>query len=228
MGKPAVTSTALVQCSFGLAPATLANGLQTAWQASAGVELTLPEDITGTVSVFHNAFFNMTDALGSGGDADPTSDQRARGRAIGLEVFLRRRLTKRLGGFISYTLSRSTRELGGVTRYATFDRTHVASAALSYDLGRKWRFGGRFTFYTGLPKAPDPTSDSTRLDPFYRLDLRLEKRWNFKSWWISFVAEWMNVTLHKEQVSTTCTLSGCTAQEIGPVTIPSLGAEGGF
>src|SRR5262249_42865304 len=34
----------------GLQPASLQNGLQSAWQASAGVELTLPEEITATVN----------------------------------------------------------------------------------------------------------------------------------------------------------------------------------
>ena len=211
----------------GLAPATLKNGLQEAWQASAGVELTLPEDITGTISVFHNAFFAMTDAIGVN-PGDPTSDTRSRGRAFGLEVFFRRKLTKRLGGFISYTLSRSTRELNGNTFLATFDRTHVGSAALAYDLGRKWRFGGRFTFYTGAPRViargglnPAPPTLSPERDPaFYRLDVRLEKKWTFgESSWLSVVAEMLNATLHKETISGTA---------IGPVAIPSIGLEGGF
>jgi hypothetical protein len=48
----------------------------------------------------------------------------------------------------------------------------------------------------------------------------LEKRWNLsKTVWLSFVAEMLNVTLHKETVK---------SQEIGPVSIPSLGVEGGF
>ena len=45
---------------------------------------------------------------------------------------------------------------------------------------------------------------------------------------LAFVAEWMNVTLSKEAVGTNCTLSGCQEQLIGPITIPSIGVEGGF
>ena len=154
---------------------------------------------------------------------------RTEGRAYGLELFLKRKLTSRVGGFFSYTLSRSQRTLDGRTYTATFDRTHVVNTALAFDLGRAWRAGTRVTFYTGLPKVVDPTSDATRLPPFFRVDLRIEKRWQLgKGWWISAVAEWMNATLSKEAVSTTCTLNGCEYQEIGPVTIPSLGAEGGF
>jgi hypothetical protein len=131
---------------------------------------------------------------------------------------------------LSYTLSRSTRSYGDRTYVASFDRTHVANAALAYNLGRNWRAGTRLVFYTGLPKAPDPTDPtSTRLPPFYRVDLRFEKRWELgKKAWISFVAEWMNATLSKEAIATTCNLQGCQAQEIGPVTVPSLGVEGGF
>jgi hypothetical protein len=112
---------------------------------------------------------------------------------------------------------------------ATFDRTHVANAAIAYDLGRRWRAGGRGMFYTGLPKPPDPSDGSTRLPAFFRLDLRLEKRWQITNTvWISFVAEWMNATLNREAVQTECTLEGCEAEMIGPVTIPSIGVEGGF
>ncbi|HVH45782.1 MAG TPA: energy transducer TonB [Labilithrix sp.] len=154
---------------------------------------------------------------------------RTRGEAVGLELFMKRKLTSRLGGFLSYTLSRSTRSYGGRDYVATFDRTHVLNAALAFDLGKGWRAGTRFTFYTGLPKAPDPTDDATRLQPFYRVDLRLEKRWQLKkTWWISAVAEWLNATLTKEAIATTCTLAGCQPQLIGPVTIPSIGVEGGF
>jgi len=60
-------------------------------------------------------------------------------------------------------------------------------------------------------------------DPaFYRIDLRLEKRWQLslgKRTWISLVLEVMNATLHKETFGST---------EIGPVTIPSIGVEAGF
>jgi hypothetical protein len=170
---------------------------------------------------------------GGGGDAQTikTLEVRDMGNAYGLELMFKRRLTRRLGGFFSYTLSRSTRSVDNRTFIASFDRTHVVNAAAAYDLGRNWRAGSRFTFYTGLPAAEDPSNPgaSSRLPSFYRIDLRAEKRWTFADHaWISFVAEWMNVTLHKEAISTTCTLQGCQSQTIGPITIPSLGVEGGF
>ncbi len=179
------------------------------------------------------------DRSGGGGQgAQSTSDTtaaqaietRANGTAYGFELFIKRQLTSHFGGFLSYTLSRSTRTANGQDFIASFDRTHVLNAAAAYDLGRNWRAGVRVTFYTGLPKAPDPTDPgSTRLSPFFRLDVRLEKRWQLSQRkWISFVAEWMNATLSKESVGTSCTLNGCQDTRIGPVTIPSVGVEGGF
>jgi TonB family protein len=213
----------------GLTPGTLANGLQSALQASAGTELQLPAQITATTTLFYNAFFNMSDDLGTNNTNITNLDQRSLGEAYGFELYGHRALTAKLGGFVSYTLSRSTRSLGNEHFVSAFDRTHVGSVALAYDLGRHWRAGARFVFYTGVPKRPDippgliqpPRTTTTEREPgFYRLDLRVEKRWNLKQTrWISLVFEMLNATFHKETVGNT---------EIGPVTIPSIGVEAGF
>jgi TonB family protein len=214
----------------GIAPATLYNGLQTSFQTSGGVEYQLPAGITATATLFNNAFFNMTDTLGAtqGGDSSDL-DQRSLGHAYGLELYIHRNLTERLGGFFTYTLSRSTRSVGNEHFLSAVDRTHVGNVALAYDLGRNWRAGTRFMFYSGVPKIPTGppglrlpprTTDVTREPGFYRLDLRIEKRWPItQRAWISLVAEMLNATFHKETIGDTA---------IGPVTIPSIGVEGGF
>ena len=194
------------------------------------MEVDLWEGTTATATLFHSAFFDMNDALGipestATGDA---LNQRALGSAEGFELFVRRRLTQKIGGYLSYTLSRSTRAVGGYSFPSAFDRSHVGSTALAYDLGRGWRAGARFVFYTGIPKTPPspglitpPPAEHPERDPaFYRLDVRLEKRWQLgERTWISFVAEVLNTTLEKETFGN---------NEIGPVTIPSVGVEAGF
>jgi len=168
------------------------------------------------------------DSIGANNTAT-AFETRTMGTSYGLEIYLKRKLTSRLGGFLSYTLSRSVRSYAQNHFVASFDRTHVANAALAYNLGETWRAGTRVIFYTGLPKAPDPVDGSTRLPPFFRVDLRLEKRWQLGSRaWISAVAEFMNATLSTEAVSTTCNGQTCMSMTIGPVSIPSLGVEGGF
>jgi TonB family protein len=269
----------------GIQPAGLAGGLQRAIQESFGLEANLGLGMLATLTLFQNAFFDMSDPLGSltpsvngcppgsfaagslagdpglqpidstscgprfppgtigadrsGGGGQGADSRRGRrtadafsvrtlGKAYGLELMLKRRLTRRLGGFLSYTLSRSSRQIDGRRYIATFDRTHVANLALAYELGKGYRVGARVMFYTGLPQSSEAGA-SGRLPAFFRLDLRAEKRWRLgQHAFFSIVAEWMNATLSKEAVATSCTLRGCEAQLIGPVTIPSLGIEGGF
>ena len=215
----------------GMAVGDLKNGLQTSLQESAGVELDLPWGTTATVTGFDDVFLDMTDTLGAGTPPRDVASRepRALGNAYGLEVYLRKRLTSKLGGFVSYTLSRSTRRFGRDVFPSAFDRTHVLNTALAYDLGRNWRAGARFTLYTGAPTTTN--TDGSRVvnadpahperDPaFYRVDLRVEKRWNLgKSRWLSFVVEMMNATLNTETIR---------GQAVGPISIPSLGLEGGF
>ncbi len=216
----------------GLAVGKLQGGLQQSIQSSAGVEIDLPEATTATITVFDNVFQHMSDTLGvSQGDRGDSAfnEPRSLGSAVGLELYLKRKLTRHFGGYVAYTLSRSTREVGREKFLSAFDRTHVGNVAAAYDLGKLWRAGARFTLYTGTPVIPPggnalippPRSLTPDRDPmFYRLDLRLEKRWNLsKTVWLAFVAEVFNTTLHKEVLQ---------GQTIGPVTIPSIGLEGAF
>ena len=84
----------------------------------------------------------------------------------------------------------------------------------AYDLGRRWRLGARFVFYTGSPYSdnfppgqgsPLPPLNDQRYPPFYRVDVRLEKRWSLgKERSIAFVAEVLNATLSKEARAYNC------------------------
>jgi len=213
----------------GLTPGKLRGGLQSSWQTSAGVELDLPAKIGLTATLFHNAFFRMSDVLGvRSANDDERLDPRADGASYGLELYLHKNLSQRLGGYLSYTLSRTTRRIYGYTFPSAFDRTHVASGALAYDLGRRWRAGARLVLYTGVPKsaqtggaiAPAPSEHPERDPAFYRIDVRLEKRWQIsQKTWISLVLEMLNATLHEETFGD---------REIGPVSLPSIGLEAGF
>ena len=211
----------------GLAVATLAGGLQRSVQASSGVEVDLPFRITASATGFAALQMNMTDSIGTRqqpleGETIP----RSLGTAYGLEIYIHRALTERLGGFVSYTLSRSTRSVGSEHFFAAFDRPHVLHTAIGYDLGRGWRSGLRFSLYSGAPHAPaaatggDETGDQARDPPYYRVDFRVEKRWSvLDTGWLSLVVEMLNATLTKETIG---------GQQIGPVLVPSLGLEGGF
>jgi hypothetical protein len=229
----------------------LRDGLQRSFQSSMGVEVELPEDVSAKATVFHNVFFNMTDVFGTSG-VQGTKDLlglRALGSSVGVELSAHRRLTRRLGGFVAYTLSRSTRRFGATSAVAMSDRTHVLNAATAYDFGGGYKAGARVSFYTGVmqgkrnttPPAPDESYDDESIDlggpthferipPYFRLDVRVEKRWQLgRTGWLSVVFEALNATLNKEFLPTSCdNYSSCEPYEVGPVSIPSLGLEGGF
>jgi hypothetical protein len=246
--------------------------LQTVAQASQGVELALPADFTLTTTAFLSGWSGLTDLTGNciqimpavtpppTGNAPPPvpwscpSNDPVHGIAYGVEVLVRRSLSKRLGGWLSYTLSRSTREehfitpSGGdatATVDSDYDRTHMLNAVLTYDLGRRWRAGGRFVFFTGTPysnmagNVPVPPYNAQRDPPFYRVDVRLEKRWRLgPDGFIAFIAEVQNATLSKEVTPFGLDCKGtmgpqggtsqCTHSSVGPITLPSVGVEASF
>jgi hypothetical protein len=210
-----------------LSPA-LRGGLQRARQASLGVEIDIGGALQTTLTGFYNAFDNLTDEVGTSGlENARLVETRPNGRAFGGELALRRRLTERVGGMLSYTLSRSTRTLGSVEAASAYDRTHVANLALGVELGRGWRAGARALAYSGAPASgfigsdPNipPVASSGREPLFCRLDTRLEKRWSWSAErWLSLVLEALNTTARSEtnQRSTQTFL------------VPSIGLEGGF
>jgi outer membrane receptor for ferrienterochelin and colicin len=217
--------------------ATAEDGLQLGVQSSAGAELKLPEDISASVSIFQNVLFAGSDALGVSqlDNADVSvnaGSDRVTAHSYGLELYVRRSLTRRLGGFVSYTLSRSQRSVQRLEGPSSFDRTHVLNVAFAYDLGRAWRAGTRFMFYTGIPAEvayPKAAQSPPRSPPFYRIDWRVEKRWRLgeTGFW-ALVFEVLNTTLHKEVLEFSCYAYACKEEAIGPVTVPSIGVEASY
>ena len=239
---------------------------------SQGVEVALPSQITFSAVGFLSRSWGLTDLtttclqieppsapVGAGPrPSDPyfcPSNAPSSGHAYGLELLVRRALTARLSGWLSYTLSRSVRTahfvtLDGGDAQATvpseFDRTHLVNGVLAYTLGRGWRAGGRAVLYSGAAysqlagNVPVPPYNGLRDPAFFRLDARLEKRWFFgleRS--IAFVLEGQNVTLSKETNTLGLDCEGdmqqgaayttqCRRGKIGPLSIPSVGVEAIF
>jgi hypothetical protein len=221
----------------------LSRGLQTAYQYSAGTELTLPLGFSANANAFASDYTGLADYY----DVCPNGEATCtfKGRAIGLEVLVRRKLTERLTGWLSYTLSRVERDAlysaGGamppvwIRRLSEFDRTHVVNVVFAADLGKRWRAGARVVAYSGLPYNASTSFDAppdARGPPFVRLDVRLEKSWDALGGKMTFVFEWLNALLQKESLGTTCTTDATTLQErcspaplAIPITLPSVGLE---
>lgn len=168
----------------GLSIGSLKTGLQSAYTLSQGFEIELPYAFTFTPTVFNQDYLGLTDLVTSCNGSNVAGncvDDRVRGRTYGLEILLRRNLTKRFTGWLAYTLSRTTRntnapqdivdlskipagttDVGSALNAAQgrgrtgtipgeFDRTHVLNVIGAFDLGAGFRLGSRFVFYTGTP-----------------------------------------------------------------------------
>lgn len=205
----------------------LHDGLQSSLQTSHGVEFALPEGFSTSATVFLQEYGKLTDAASTCTELKVDIDsgcsaKRVGGKAYGLELQLKRALSKRIAGWISYTYSRSFREVnpsdsstGTIIVPSEFDRPHVLNVVLALNLGRGWFAGSRYLAYTGRPYtrlyqengrnifvAP---FNAQRLDGFERLDLRLEKRWQIgERGYVAVVAEGLNVLLSKEAVAVDC------------------------
>jgi hypothetical protein len=211
-------------------------GLQRSLQASFGAEVSMGAvELVG--AVFRNVTFNLTDPVGTSRGMHVDVDRfltRSLGDAYGLELGARGALSRRMFLLVSYTLSRATRTRQGRTAPSAYDRTHVAHAALLYDLGKGWRAGLRHVFYSGFPEeafggGSQPMEHPTRVRPFYRLDARLSKRWTVgKTGYVGLVADVQNATLSKEVYDVGCDEQGCQPRVLGPITLPGITIEGGF
>ncbi|MCX4240940.1 peptidase associated domain and porin domain-containing protein [Paraliomyxa miuraensis] len=165
-------------------------------QASASVEVELPQQLDLRVGGFVRSFHDPgrvgvhDTELGLSGTATTGLD-------YGGELLLRRRLTRKLYGWVAYTLMRSRRAVAdGTVVPGDFDQPHNLVAVASYRLPRRWRIGGRFRVASGNPYRPVvgvaeldeigyPTrstpvfgvDNSARFPVFHQLDLRVDKQW---------------------------------------------------
>ena len=75
-----------------------------------------------------------------------------KGRAYGIEFYFTKKIGK-LTGWLSYTLSRTERQINGVNNYswypATQDQTHNLAIVAVYQLSKKWTISSDFVFNTG-------------------------------------------------------------------------------
>jgi TonB family protein len=173
-------------------------------------------------------------------------------RSIGLEFMLRYRPDKRFFGWISYTLSRSVTQ-DDPTRpehIAQFDQTHRLNLVASLKLGRGWEMGGRFRYITGSPvtnivhspyaaalldglngvyqpQYGAPFSD--RLPDTHQLDIRVDKRWQFRAWALSMYLDVRNVYNHPVVDAYAYNSTFTQRKTINQLPLyPSLGVRGEF
>jgi outer membrane cobalamin receptor len=176
--------------------------------ASAGVDQTVVDGVFLSVEGFYKHMYDRV--VGLPGAVAPRFVNEGLGRVYGMEVQGRVDPKGRFFGYLAYTLSRAERkDLDGEWRLFDFDQTHIFTLAASYRLGRGWELGSTFRYVTGNPQTPviggirNSTTDvyspiygrlnSFRLQPFNRLDVRIEKLWDFKAWKLALYLDVQNI-----------------------------------
>jgi TonB family protein len=169
------------------------------------------------------------------------------GYSYGLETLLRYKPDDKFFGFLAYTLSRSVRQDSpqDPVRLFNFDQTHILTALGSYRLGGGWEIGARFRLVSGslttprqygffdgnagayLPINYPPSGE--RLPVFHQLDVRIDKRWNFKYWNFSAYLDLWNAynQANVEGVSYNFDSTQRTNGQSIPI-LPSIGLRGEF
>jgi TonB family protein len=133
------------------------------------------------------------------------------GRIVGGELFVRKEMTRRLFGWVSYTVSRSERRFDAREGFVPFDfdQTHILTLIAVYRLPRRWQIGARFRVVSGNPYTPrtgaaldastgdyipiDGDRNSARVPAFHQLDLRIDKRFVWRKVELATYVDILNV-----------------------------------
>jgi hypothetical protein len=79
-----------------------------------------------------------------------------KGYSYGLELYIKKQ-QGRFTGWLSYTLSRSMREIPGINNGraypSSYDRTHNVSLVANYELTKRWNLSSTWIFSTGNPTS---------------------------------------------------------------------------
>jgi hypothetical protein len=123
-----------------------------------------------------------------------------KGECYGFEFFIQQKLVKKLFYVLSYTFVRSTFSgTNGKLIASSWDNQHLVSGTLGYKFKKNWQLGLKYRLAGGAPYTPfnelvsqqtylllgTGTLDyqnlnSKRLTTFNQLDLRVDKKFNFK------------------------------------------------
>jgi outer membrane receptor protein involved in Fe transport len=186
---------------------------------SAGVEAKPRPHLTFDVTGFYKTLSSLvskTDrtVMDEGGQSRPlVYDNGGTGRVYGLEIGIRHEFTNNFSGWLAYTLSRAERrDSGDARRLFDFDQPQILTVVGSYLLPRNWQVGARFRLVSGNPFTPvvasvfnasrdeyDPVygpPNAARNGAFHQLDVRVDKRWIYRSWMLGVYLDVQNIYNH--------------------------------
>ncbi|MES2593675.1 MAG: TonB-dependent receptor [Bacteroidota bacterium] len=142
-----------------------------------------------------------------------------KGETYGAEFFIQQKLIKKIFYVLSYTYVRSAYSGNDNKLIASsWDNQHLLSGTLGYLFGRNWQLGLKYRFSGGTPYTPfdliasqqnypllgtgvlDYTKlNSERLKNFNQLDVRLDKKINYKKISLDVFIDFQNVLMTSQQ-----------------------------
>jgi hypothetical protein len=153
-----------------------------------------------------------------GGDFGVFGNERVvtvgRGRTYGVEFTMQQQLVKNFYGILAYTwyYSEFTNKDRDKFTPSAWDNRHLVSFTGGYQFPRNWEVGIRFRYQGKAPASPfdifnslenypftgqgvidDPNINTLRLDAFNAMDLRVDKKWNFKGWSLNLFLDIQNL-----------------------------------
>jgi len=185
----------------------------------AGLEYIIMQDLKASVEVYYKKYDKYPVSTerpyfilsNSGGNYESQNDfglepliSGGTGYSKGMEIFIQKTLSKNYYFNISLSLFNAKyKSLDGIERESDFDNKVLFTAFGGYQLARNWTLAGKFRFAGGRPYTPINPVDGTqlvqeyntgRLPDYYSLDVRVEKKWNFKSWTLNAYIDIQNIT----------------------------------
>jgi hypothetical protein len=180
--------------SVGFAPQDTQLTVREALHASTSLRYRFGDSGTAELTGFLNNQHNNIPPVSDG----TTNSLDSISRAAGLEALVRLRISRKLYGWVAYTLTftelvilQAPPGFPYTRRPSDYDQRHNLVALLSYVLPKHWRIGGRFRVVSGLPYTPVVGSialpgghqpifglrNAERLPVSHQLDLRVDKQW---------------------------------------------------
>lgn len=135
------------------------------------------------------------------------------GKSYGIEFQFQQKFTKRVFAILSYTYFKSEfTNLDGTYEPASWDNRHLLSFIGGYKFKRNYELGIKFRYQGGAPYTPldiDASQASylstgtgvqdytmfndNRLAAFHSMDIRIDKKWNFRNWTLDLYLDVTNV-----------------------------------
>ena len=186
-----------------------------------GLEFINSESSRFTVELFDKRYSNypvsstdMVSLANKGGDFEVLGNEKiltvGKGKSYGIELLYQQKLKNNFYGILSYTFFYS--KFSGIDKIylpSVWDNRNLFSFTGGYKLKKNWEISSKLRYTDKTPYAPINFELSNMsypeiifdysqlgnyfLDKFLKLDLRIDKRWNFKSTSMNFYIDAENL-----------------------------------